>query len=243
MGGAPSASPFCSGTPIAPDVVVTAAHCLTTVRGKKLKTLAPSAVTVYVGDVPAEDLLQHLYAVIEVAPHPTYDPRNNLDDIGVLRLATAVSEPVTPVAHVPAELGLTQSDIGATINFAGFGKTESGSIGVKLQVDLPLAGLGCTVYGCPDGGDAATQISYAQQEAGPCSGDSGGPAFLLRGGTPYVAVVTSYGDPYCVYYGVSTRTDAFDAWLSAFVDYVPPVCEPDGWCNPDCASGSDPDCS
>ena len=54
-----------------------------------------------------------------------------------------------------------------TVNFAGFGETETGSSGVKLQVDGTLGGLGCVVSGCPSSGDSATQVSYAQSGAGP----------------------------------------------------------------------------
>lgn len=86
--------------------------------------------------------------------------------------------------------------------------------------------------------NAATQFSHAQPTAGPCSGDSGGPAFLQRDGVPYVAGVTSFGDAYCQIYGVSTRTDAFGQWIDAYVNV--PVCGADGWCNPEC--GADPDC-
>lgn len=234
-------SPFCSGTLISPDVVVTAAHCLTEVKGKRIKVTEPSAVAVYVGGDPSLDILDHLYLVTEVAVYPTYDPRTNVGDIALIRLASAISESVAPVPALPASLGLTDADIGATLNFAGFGQTETGGSGVLLQVDLPLGGLGCTVEGCPDAGDSATMISYAQVEAGPCFGDSGGPAFFYREGVPYVAGVTSYGDQWCTIYGVSTRTDAFDGWISEFV-YVPD-CSADAVCNTECDPGADPDCS
>ena len=42
---------------------------------------------------------------------------------------------------------------------SGFGTTETNSIGTKLQVTIPLGGLGCTVAGCSNSGEAATQIS------------------------------------------------------------------------------------
>ncbi len=236
-------APFCSGTLIRGDVVLTAAHCLDAGK-RKPKPMAPTALAVYVGDRPADDILEHLYIVKELAIHPDYNSRLNVNDIALIRLSTPVSEPVQPVPALPPALGFTDADIGATLNFAGFGRTETGESGVKLQVDLPLAGVGCVVEGCPDGGDTSSHISYVQTGAngGPCSGDSGGPAFLFRDGSPYVAGVTSYGDAYCTIYGVSTRTDTFDSFINEFIGVTPPPpdCSADGVCNPECEI--DPDC-
>jgi secreted trypsin-like serine protease len=209
-----SSSPFCSGTLITEDVILTAGHCL--------EGTAASKVAVYVGDDPSVDLVSGLYGVTEVLVHPSYNSRAITDDIALMRLARPVAG-VAPVAALPATLGLTSADIGATVNFAGFGVTETGSFGVKMQVDGTIDAAGCGVYGCPTAGDAATQFSYTQPQSGPCSGDSGGPAFLYRDSTPYVAGITSYGDANCTIYGVSTRTDAFDAFINAFIGTTEPI--------------------
>ncbi len=133
-----------------------------------------------------------------------------------MRLNVSVTE-ATPIPHLGPAEGFTTNDIGDTINFAGFGDDENANSGVKLQVDGTLGGLGCSVAGCPDAGDAATMISYAQLTSGPCFGDSGGPAFVFRGSGTYVGGITSYGDNNCSLYGVSTRTDAFDGYINAFI--------------------------
>ena len=211
-----SVGPFCSGTLITEDVVITAAHCT--------DGTAASKVAIYVGDEPAADLTSHLYAVSEIWVHPSYDSRRLLNDISLIRLATPVTEAVTPVPYLPASEGLTSADIGTLINFAGFGETETGSSGVKLQVDGTIDALGCGVSGCPSGGDTATQFSYSQPTTGPCFGDSGGPAFIYRSAGPYVAGLTSYGDSTCSVYGVSTRVDAFEADILDFIGGTePPV--------------------
>lgn len=219
-GGSVYVLPFCTGTLVDDQVVLTAAHCLDTARGGgSFRTMDPSRVAVYIGEDPRDDILDHLYTVSETEINAGYDRRALSNDIALLRLSSAPSEAVTPVPSLPSSSGFTALDAGETLNFVGFGEIEDGTWGGKLQVDLPLGGLGCSVAWCPDSGDSATQISYSQTSgSGPCSGDSGGPAFIQRSGTWYVGGITSYGDASCTYYGVSTRVDAFESFISDFAD-------------------------
>lgn len=202
-------SPFCSGTLIRPDVVLTAAHCL---AGKKA-----AGVRVYVGDNPIAEYQAGTLTfktVSALTVHPQYNSRTITNDIALMRLSAPVAG-VTPVPEAPAGFAYV---LGERLNFAGFGQDELGDFGVKLQVDGALDGFGCSLAcGCPQAsGDAATQICYQQSDAGPCFGDSGGPAFVYRSGAVYVAGMTSYGDSTCSIYGVSTRADAFEAFIHGF---------------------------
>ena len=58
--------------------------------------------------------------------------------------------------------------------------------------------------------------------------------------------MSSLGNSYCNEYGVSTRTDAYEAWIGEFLDVTPdpgPDCSADGTCNTECDPGADPDCA
>lgn len=233
---------FCSGTLISPDVVVTAAHCLEVRKGKRVSAAPPSSVAVYVGDATYSDPDGLAYAAVETVLHPSYNPSSLANDIALIRISPPVAH-VAPVPALPASLGFSSATLGETLNFAGFGDDEWGQSNVKLQANGSLGGLGCAVAGCYGQSDAATQLSYTQYESGPCFGDSGGPAFVQRGGTWYLGGVTSWGDSYCAQFGVSTRVDAYEGWIAAFAAPTPePVCVADGVCVAECATGADPDC-
>lgn len=188
-------SPFCTGTLIDERWVLTAAHC---VYGSDEGDLV-----VYIGDDPSVDLASSYWLASDVIVHHSYSNSQLRNDIALVELAEAVTG-VAPVPWLPGERGLSSGDAGATVNFAGFGYSESG-YGEKLQV-----------YGTVDQVENTT-VAYAQYNGGPCNGDSGGPMFLQDGGVWHVAGVTSYGDQQCTQYGVSTKVDAYDDWISYYV--------------------------
>ncbi|HUT99984.1 MAG TPA: trypsin-like serine protease [Myxococcota bacterium] len=212
---------FCSATLIAADVVMTAGHCL---DGQ-----SASNVDIFFGSDAYSGVGTYVHTS-ELAVHPNYDGYNILNDISLARLSSAAPSGVVPIPHLPASLGLTSSDEGKTVEFSGFGLTEDGTDGDKLHVN----GVIDTV--CGGSGSCGNVVPHAfgynQASGGPCSGDSGGPAFILRSGTEYVAGVTSYGDQNCTQFGVSTTASEFASWIENFIG---------GSGTEDCVNGQDDD--
>jgi MYXO-CTERM domain-containing protein len=215
---------LCSGTLIAPKVVLTAGHCT---YGKDY-----GSIYVLFG---ANIQNAQSRSVSEGWRHPGYShvvPPPN--DISLLRLSQDAPGGVAPIPHLPASLGLTQADVHAAVEFSGFGQTEYGQIGTKLHVSNNLelvcsTGGGCNYYGTVP----QFSICYDENPGGPCSGDSGGPAFITRGGQEYVAGVTSWGDQNCVQLGCSTQVDAFESDLIEFIGGVQgSACTADAQCLP-----------
>lgn len=218
-----SATPSCSATLIAPDVVLTAGHCLAKQSGNSVSAISPSDVRVFFGDAAGAQG-GVLVTVSETQVHPQYNPFSLVNDIAILRLSQ--DAPVAPIPNLPAALAFDAGDVGTVLDFVGFGYSDLAKTdyGVKLHNTIPLGALGCpqSVYpACPPGAPTTTQFSYSQSDGGevegPCNGDSGGPAFVMYGGTTYVAGVTSYGDGPCDDYGVSTNVAAFEDWIADFV--------------------------
>jgi secreted trypsin-like serine protease len=216
-----SATPNCSGTLIASDVVLTAGHCATKGNGS---AMGASDLRVFFGSA-SNDPAGVLVTVAEVLRHPSYSGATLANDIALVRLSAPAPGGVVPIDPLPASLAFDGADIGTTLDFVGFGYSDLAKtqLGVKLHNTIPLGALGCpqAVYpACPNNAPTTTQFSYSQSDGnhveGPCNGDSGGPAFVTYNGHTYVAGVTSYGDVACDDYGVSTNVAGFESFIGDF---------------------------
>ncbi len=219
---------FCSGTLISEYVVLTAAHCL---EGE-----TAAGVRIFFGsDVDPPAIVGEYRNVSEILVHPQYTGSGN--DLALARLSSAPPAGIAPIPALPLALGLTAADNNTTtVDFSGFGLTENDTDGIKLHVDGTIALVCAGPASCTYSGNSVVPKSFAYSQAGaiggPCSGDSGGPAFVLRDGVEYTAGVTSYGDWYCTEYGVSATVSEFESFITNFINQLPPE---------SCANGVDDD--
>jgi secreted trypsin-like serine protease len=220
------AGTMCTGTLIASTWVLTAAHCV----------VDSSSLEVYFGNDENSFTAQRTSS--QLIPHPSYvgTSQNIANDIALVRLSQAAPSNIAPIPPLPTSLAIGNSDVGNPLEFVGFGLTENGTTGVKLTVDQDL-GAQCSSSSACNLAQAPYQIpggsiAYTQSGGGPCSGDSGGPAFIVRSGAEYVAGVTSYGDQNCTQYGVSTKVDYFYNWIVGYTG---------GTASENCTNGVDDD--
>ncbi len=200
---------LCSGTLIAPRVVLTAGHCLYRRDGTRFQAIFGN-----------ETQAAPMRKVIAARLHPEYEPYSLINDIALLYLAEPAPDGILPIPALPAGLSLTHDDVGGPLVFSGFGRNELGQFTRKLTVTGVLGFVcddegSCSGLGRPA---AVNTICYDQELGGPCFGDSGGPAFVTRDGVEYVAGITSYGDWRCAEYGCSTQVDRFDEFIQSFLN-------------------------
>ncbi len=221
---------FCSGAVIEPRFVITEAHCV--------EQSNPADVLVSIGPDAATGTR---LSVDEIFIHPDHDPGSDTEpsvhDLALLRLSEPVAANVTPLKILPEEMKITEADIGTAVTFVGYGRTENNTIGTRLKVGGILGWMCTTQGGCNQGPVRVSEnsICFNMHDAGTCNGDSGGPAFIMRGGTEYIAGLTSYGDTDCSLFGCDTKVDEYHDWIDSVVfGTLGSACSADG----DCDSGN-----
>ncbi|MBW1870535.1 MAG: trypsin-like serine protease [Deltaproteobacteria bacterium] len=202
---------LCSGTLISKRVVMTAGHCVENVN--------PANFLVLFGSDTGAAFSRR---VAEASLHTNYDPGGGQTpafDIALLLLSSSPPPGISPIPHLPNTMALTDADLGSPLDFVGFGQDENGTTGFKLSVVNDLDFICLDAGGCAFGFHPAQRytICYDQSPGGPCSGDSGGPAIIVRNSKEYVAGITSYGSEGCLVYGCSTKVDEFTSYINDFI--------------------------
>ena len=151
--------PCCTGTLIAPNAVLTAAHCVKT-AGKP----SCGATHVYVGWNANNATPDRLYRIQQEIAHPDYDSTQFFNDVAILIL----KDPIPSDVAEPRGLAYPDEIKGSKSFLAmGFGLTDQGQIGVKFEAPVALAKL----YNF--------EIEAGGAGFDSCQGDSGGPLFYV----------------------------------------------------------------
>jgi V8-like Glu-specific endopeptidase len=184
----------CTGTLVAPRVVLTAAHCV------ESRDVAQVLSVVFAPETERA-LAAERVRVIEGRPHPSWRP--GVNDVGVLILAEDA-----PVVPVPLGGAVLSPDVvGRTTRVVGFGIDDQDKTGSRRSGTATVTAI-----------EAGT-FSIVAAPGMSCGGDSGGPLFLEVDGAERIVGVTSFGNPACTT-GTNTRVDVHEAFVRAIVDEV-----------------------
>lgn len=185
---------ICSGTLIAPRVVLTAAHCidfakaLTFARMEAYWSYLSFRIERPVTDKPeGHQFLYYTWAPEQAAVHPQWETSNDpyAYDLGLILLSKPVpSEIAQPIPF--QETPLSNTVVGQAILLMGYGQIQTmpflQSTERKHSGRIPIESLTSTYVRI--GGDKAPRSCY---------GDSGGPYLLEQNGSLKVVAVNSHG--------------------------------------------------
>jgi len=188
---------LCTGTLIAPRVVLTAAHCL--------NVFGPEGpYEVFFGASVNGD--GRFAAVTTAVRHPGYDPTTHEHDLALLRLEEAAP---FPPATLPSGNDAGALGTGQTLRVVGFGDTHDvqAPSGQKRQGTMTASTV------------TPTGVRSVPGPGMSCVGDSGGPVFASVQGTEALYAVTASGDFGCTDFALNVRVDAaLDDFIRPFLD-------------------------
>jgi secreted trypsin-like serine protease len=214
----------CTGTVVAPRVVLTAAHCVESIEKGTITPAAGYALSTGVAD-PRKADSSDIFHVVANHVFPGFDPGVLHGDAAILVLDRPTTAPTIPLAG-SADAALYAG--GAEAQLTGWGLTRASSKEppphLRATTTLVQPSNSCRQkvkpFYKPYLPAAQVCVLAADRKSGGCFGDSGGPAIAKRADGSAVQIgVTSTGGPECSpkVPTVLTRADFISTWVSEWI--------------------------
>jgi secreted trypsin-like serine protease len=215
----------CTGSVVAPRVVLTAGHCVEDVETGTFSKPAEYKVAIGVAN-PKLASAENVYDVVATHAFPNFDPGIVHGDAALLILSRPTSAPPLAIAGT-AEAALYEG--GASVAVAGWGVTQAENrqapsnmrtTTMTVQKDTTCSRKTKGFYADYSAAVQLCLLSTPKKTSGTCFGDSGGPAVATRpDGTPVELAIISVVGPLCSPQtpNVLTRVDYVSTWVGEWI--------------------------
>jgi uncharacterized protein (TIGR03382 family) len=194
----------CTATLIAPDIAITAAHCMEEGGYGDFGFTLDENLKVTIDDV-IPVLVHHQHPDFHLEGE--YQQISKRNDVAVVILEQPVED--VPVERLDDRGDVASLSTGDELRLCGYGRerwSDRGSAGIKRDATVYVAGM------------SVFELQSIDEDPQPCRGDSGGPLFVEREDGRWLTGLVSraVGDNYrCASGAIYTRVEPYIEWIES----------------------------